>query len=60
MSKLAELKKANELIAAKMATGKFQDTGKKYVASEAVADSNNSSLRLTAVVDNNGNLSWKK
>lgn len=47
-------------IAAKLATGKFQDTGKKYDADEARADANNSALRMTAVVDANGKLAWSK
>lgn len=63
MSKLAELKKQNEInkmIEAKLASGKFVDTGKKYNASEAVADASNASLRMTAVVSDNGELTWKR
>jgi hypothetical protein len=46
-------------IAAKMATGKFVDSGLKYDAAQAIADSSNPALRMTAHVDSN-KLSWSR
>jgi hypothetical protein len=55
--------KQNEVeqrIAAKLATGKFTNTGAKYSAEQAVADHNNTALRMTAQIDARGNLNWSK
>jgi hypothetical protein len=63
MSKLAELKAQKQIeqtIAAKLATGKFTNTGAKYSAEQAVADASNSNLRMTASVNANGQLTWNK
>lgn len=48
-----------ERIAAKLATGKFKDTGELYTADKAVADHSNTSLRMSASIDGNGKLEWK-
>lgn len=47
-------------IALKLATGKFADTGAKYSAEQAQADSTNAALRMTAKIDSTGKLVWSK
>lgn len=49
-----------QVIAAKLATGKFTDTGAKYSPEQAVADHKNTDLRLTANIDSNNRLVWSK
>lgn len=61
-AKLNAVRNQNEVearIAAKLATGKFVDTGVKYSAEQAVADHSNTALRMTASIDN-GQLVWRK
>ncbi len=53
-------KQIENAIALKLASGKFQNTGKLYSQSEAIADSSNSALRMTATIDSNNNLVWSK
>jgi hypothetical protein len=46
-------------IDAKLASGKFTDSGAKYSPEQAVSDSNNPALRMTATIDGS-KLSWSK
>lgn len=50
---------AERKINAKLATGKFTDSGLKYSAEQAMADSSNPALRMTATIDGS-KLSWSK
>jgi hypothetical protein len=62
-ARLQAVKESTELearIAAKLATGKFTDTGAKYSAQQAVSDHNNSALRMTASINQSGSLVWSK
>lgn len=63
MTKLQAIKaqkEAEERYQALLATGKFVNTGVKYSPVQAMRDSNNSALRLTAQTDDNGNVRWIK
>jgi hypothetical protein len=50
---------AEKRTAALLATGKFVDSGAKYSPEQAVADSSNPALRMTATIDGS-KLSWSK
>lgn len=61
-SRLQAAKQQSEVearIAAKLASGKFIDTGAKYTPEQATADHSNPTLRMTASVDASGKLEWK-
>lgn len=56
---IVEQRETERLIAEKLATGKFTDSGEVYHPIQAKLDSTNPRLRLTAVIEN-GNLEWSK
>ena len=62
-SRINEVKNKRDIaerIAAKLASGKFSDTGATYTPAQATADATNPDLRLTARIDGSGNLNWSK
>ena len=57
---LIRIADAEARIATKLATGKFTDTGAKYTPVQTQCDACNAALRLTAMIDADGKLIWKK